>query len=134
MPVIHIDGPAGLPQSARQKLVREVTRAADEAYHVPDVRIWLRETPADGYAQDGELGARIRPVATLQVPELSSIDARRTLVGRVNAALADAYAGLADTENVIVFLDDYPLERVGWAGRLQSDVPEMVTLAERLAG
>ncbi|MFW6694652.1 tautomerase family protein [Streptomyces sp. MAR4 CNX-425] len=134
MPVIYIDGPRGLSQNAKKKLVEEVTRAADEAYRVPDVRIWLRETPADGYAQDGVLGARVRPVVTLEVPELSGIEAKRTLVARINAAVTGAYGDHADTEHTMVFLNGYPLEQVGLAGRMQSDRPEMVKLAEQLAG
>lgn len=134
MPIIYIDGPPGLPPSVKKKLVQEVTLAADEAYHVPDVRIWLRETPADGYAQDGVLGARVRPVVTLEAPELSSMEAKRTMVARINAALTEAYHDHADTGSNMVFMNGYPLEQVGFGGRMQSDVPEMVKLAEQLAG
>ncbi|MBF8190009.1 tautomerase family protein [Nonomuraea sp. K274] len=133
MPIIFVDGPPGLSENAKKELAQEVTKAADEAYHVPDVRVWLREYPAGSYAQDGVLGARVRPIATLEAPELSSIDAKRTMVERINAALAEAYDGLADTENIMVFINGYPLEQVGGAGRMQSDVPEMVDLAKQLA-
>ncbi|AUH41490.1 tautomerase family protein [Streptomyces sp. CMB-StM0423] len=134
MPIIYIDGPPGLSQSAKKELVQEVTRAADEAYHVPDVRIWLRETPAADYAQDGVLGAQVRPIATLEAPELSSIETKRRLVARIDAALTAAYDGHADTGSNMVFLNGYPLTQVGFAGRMQSDVPEMVELARQLAG
>jgi phenylpyruvate tautomerase PptA (4-oxalocrotonate tautomerase family) len=134
MPMIFVEGPPGLSDVAKKKLVEDVTRAADEAYHVPDVRLWLREYPPERYAQDGVIGASVRPIAILEVPELGSIEAKRTLVARIDAALAAAYDGLADTSNVMVFLNGDPLEQVGWAGRMQSDRPEIVEAVKQLAG
>ena len=134
MPMIFVEGPPGLSDVAKKKMVEDVTRAADEAYHVPDVRLWLREYPPERYAQDGVIGAWVRPIAILEVPELGSIEAKRTLVARIDAALAEAYDGLADTSNVMVFLNGYPLEQVGWAGRMQSDRPEIVESVKQLAG
>jgi phenylpyruvate tautomerase PptA (4-oxalocrotonate tautomerase family) len=133
MPMIFVEGPLGLSDVAKKKMVEYVTRAADEAYHAPDVRLWLREYPPERYAQDGVIGAPVRPIAILEAPELANIEAKRTMVERIDAALAEAYEGLADTSNIMVFLNGYPLEQVGWAGRMQSDRPEMVAAAEELA-
>jgi phenylpyruvate tautomerase PptA (4-oxalocrotonate tautomerase family) len=134
MPMIFIEGPPGLSHAAKKKMVADLTRADNEAYQFDDVRVWLREYPPELYAQDGVLGAPVRPIATLEAPELGNIEAKRTLVERINAALAEAYAGLADTTNIMVFINGYPLEQVGWAGRMQSDVPETVAAARRLSG
>jgi phenylpyruvate tautomerase PptA (4-oxalocrotonate tautomerase family) len=134
MPMIFVEGPPGLSDAAKKKMIKEVTQAADNAYHVPDVRLWLREYPPERYAQDGVIGAPVRPIAILEVPELGSIEAKRTLVRQIDAALAEAYDGLADTSNIMVFINGYPLEQVGWAGRMQSDRPEMVAAAKQLAG
>jgi phenylpyruvate tautomerase PptA (4-oxalocrotonate tautomerase family) len=134
MPMIFVEGPPGLSDAAKKKMIKEVTQAADNAYHVPDVRLWLREYPPERYAQDGVIGAPVRPIAILEVPELGSIEAKRTLVTQIDAALAEAYDGLADTSNIMVFINGYPLEQVGWAGRMQSDRPEMVAAAKQLAG
>jgi phenylpyruvate tautomerase PptA (4-oxalocrotonate tautomerase family) len=133
MPMISIEGPPGLSDVAKKKMVADVTRAADEAYHVPDVRVWLREYPHEFYAQDGVIGARVRPIATLEAPELGNIETKRTMVMRIDAALAEAYEGFADTSNIMVFINGYPLEQVGWAGRMQSDRPEIVAAAKQLA-
>jgi phenylpyruvate tautomerase PptA (4-oxalocrotonate tautomerase family) len=133
MPMIFVEGPRGLSDVAKKKMVEDVTRAADEAFHVPDVRLWLREYPPERYAQDGVIGAPVRPIAILEAPELANIEAKRTMVERIDAALADAYQGLADTNSIMVFLNGYPLEQVGWAGRMQSDRPEMVAAAKELA-
>jgi phenylpyruvate tautomerase PptA (4-oxalocrotonate tautomerase family) len=134
MPMIFVEGPAGLSDVAKKKMAEDVTRAADDAFGVPDVRLWLREYRAEDYAQDGVIGAPVRPIAILEVPELGSIEAKRTLVARIDAALAEAYDGLAATSDVMVFINGYPLEQVGWAGRMQSDRPEMVAAAKQLAG
>lgn len=133
MPMIFVDGPTGLSDAARRKMVEELTSAADSAYQVPDVRVWLREYAADQYAQDGVLGAPVRPIVVLEAPELSSIDVKRTMVSRIDAALAEAYDGIADTSDIMVFINGYPLEQVGWAGRMQSDRPEVVEMAKQLA-
>lgn len=45
MPMIFVEGATGLSDHAKEKMVKELTSAADEAYHVPDVRLWLRSTP-----------------------------------------------------------------------------------------
>jgi phenylpyruvate tautomerase PptA (4-oxalocrotonate tautomerase family) len=134
MPMIFVEGPPGLSDAAKKKMIEDLTQAADNAYHVPDVRLWLGEYPPERYAQDGVIGAPVRPIAILEVPELGSIEAKRTLVTQIDAALAEAYDGLADTSNIMVFINGYPLEQVGWAGRMQSDRPEMVAAAKQLAG
>jgi phenylpyruvate tautomerase PptA (4-oxalocrotonate tautomerase family) len=134
MPMIFIEGPPGLSDVAKKKMVADVTRAADEAYHVPDVRVWLREYPPELYAQDGVIAAPVRPIATLEAPELGNIETKRTMVERIDAALAEAYEGFADTSNIMVFINGYRLEQVGWAGRMQSDRPEIVAAARQLAG
>lgn len=134
MPMIFVEGPVGLSADAKKTMADAVTRAADEAFGVPDVRLWLREYSPEHYAQDALLGAPVRPIAILEAPELGSIEAKRTLVARIDAALAEAYDSLADTGNIMVFINGYPLEQVGWAGRMQSDRPEVVAAAKQLAG
>ena len=62
----------------------------------------------------------------MSVPQLGSLEAKWKMVAKVNAAIADACQGITSTKEIMVFLDEYPLENVGWAGRLQSDRPEVV--------
>ncbi|MEO3876287.1 hypothetical protein ABGB18_46620 [Nonomuraea sp. B12E4] len=133
MPLVFLEGPQGIRPDAKQKLMREVTDALSAAYHFPDVRIFVREYPAGDVAQDGVAGAEpIRPVCFLEVPELRDLDVRRTLVGRVQDAIATAYQGLANTDETLVMVNHYPLENVGFHGRLQSDDPQIVGLIEQL--
>ena len=126
MPMLFIESPQGIGQDVKATLVREATAALDEAYHIPDVRIFFREYAVDDVAQDGRQHAEpFRPVCFLEVPPLRSIEAKRALVQQLNSALATAYRGLANTDEIMVFINEYPLEDVGSAGRLQADTPEL---------
>jgi phenylpyruvate tautomerase PptA (4-oxalocrotonate tautomerase family) len=135
MPVCLIDAPAGIRAEAKKRLMEKATAALDEAYHVPDVRIFLREYPAENVAQDGRLNAEpVRPVCFIEAPQLRSIDARRTMARKINAAIAEAYEGIANTRETLILHNEYPLENAGWGGRLQSDNPEIVEAMKRLNG
>ena len=127
MPVFTIDAPAGASQDAKRTMMMEITEALDEAWPIPDTRGWLREYPADNVSQDGRIQAEpIRPVCSLEAPELASLAVKRKLVQKVESAIAAAYQGLANTEEVLVLVNHYPLENVGWRQSLQSDNPEIV--------
>jgi phenylpyruvate tautomerase PptA (4-oxalocrotonate tautomerase family) len=43
MPVCLIEAPTGIRRDAKKRLVERTTAALNEAYPVPDVRIFLRE-------------------------------------------------------------------------------------------
>jgi hypothetical protein len=90
MPQFFIEAPTGIGDEAKRRMMREVTAAIDHAYHIPDVRIWLREWPVNNVA-----------------------------------AIAEAYVGLANTDQTLILMNHYPLENA-WAGRLQADNPELV--------
>ena len=132
MPVFTVDAPTGAPQNAKQKMLKEITEALDEAYHFPDTRGWLREYSADNVSQDGRVQVEpVRPVVSLEAPELASLDAKRKLVQKIESAVAAAYDRIANIEEVLVLVNHYPLKDVGWRGSLQSDRPEFVAaLAE----
>ena len=55
MPVIFIEAPPGIRPEAKKKMVDKITTAIDEAYHIGDTLIFLREYPAENVAQDGTL-------------------------------------------------------------------------------
>ncbi|GAB2982513.1 hypothetical protein LWP59_16845 [Amycolatopsis acidiphila] len=133
MPQFFIEAPAGIRPEAKQTMMREITVAIDEAYRIPDVRVWLREYAAENVAQDGRIAAEpIRPVCFLEAPELHSIDVRRTMSNRIHAAIHEAYGELADTAETLILMNLYPLENAGFAGRMQSDNPEIVEAVGRL--
>ena len=127
MPVFTIDAPAGASQDAKRTMMKEITEALDEAWPIPDTRGWLREYPAENVSQDGHVQAEpVRPVCSLEAPELVNLDVKRRLVQKIESAIAAAYQGIANTEEVLVLLNHYPLENVGWQQSLQSDKPEIV--------
>ena len=135
MPVCLIEAPAGLHGDAKKRLVERTTAALDSAYHVPDVRIFLREYPLDNVAQDGRLNSElVRPVCFIEAPQLRSIAAKRKMIESVNAAIADAYRNLANIHEILILHNEYPLENAGWAGRLQSDNPQVVEAMKQLNG
>jgi len=115
--------------------MEKTTAALNEAYPVPDVRIFLREYQADNVSQDGRLESEpVRPVCFIEAPQLRSLDARRKLTEKINAAVADAYEGIANTREILILHNEYPLENGGWAGRLQSDDPAVVEAMRKLNG
>jgi phenylpyruvate tautomerase PptA (4-oxalocrotonate tautomerase family) len=133
MPQFIIEAPLGIRRDAKQELMQEITEAIDEAFHIPDVRIWLREYPADNVAQDGRLAAEpVRPLCFLEAPELNDIESRRRMSNKIGAAIAKAYDGLANTDETLILMNHYPLEHAGFAGRLQSDNQELVEAMKQL--
>jgi len=133
MPVFTIDAPAGVPQAGKHKMMKEITEALHEAWPIPDTRGWLREYAADNVSQDGRIQAEpVRPVCSVEAPDLKSLDAKRKLVQKIESAIGAAYTGIAEIDEVLVLVNHYPLEDVGWRGSLQSDKPEVVAAIEQL--
>jgi hypothetical protein len=135
MPVYTIDAPHGANPDAKARMMKEIHDALDGAYHFPDTRGWLREYTAEDVAQDGRVGAEpVRPVCSLEVPELVSLDANRQLVQKIDTAIRSAYTGIANVDEVLVLINHYPLRNVGWRNSLQSDKPEIVNGLAQLNG
>ena len=55
MPVCFIEAPPGIRPEAKKRMVEKITHAIDEAYHIGDTLIFLREHPAENVAMDGRL-------------------------------------------------------------------------------
>ena len=55
MPVVFIEAPPGIRAEAKKTLMQKITAAVDDAYHIGDTLIFLREYPAGNVAMDGEL-------------------------------------------------------------------------------
>lgn len=112
--------PQGIRLDAKKKLVKEVYTALDEAYRVPDTRIFLREWPLESVSQDGRLDSEpAKPVCFLEVPPGIRTEVKRQLVKRVSAAITEAYR----LPDVLIFFREYPLDMVSQDGGLQSENP-----------
>lgn len=134
MPTFIIEGPQGLRTDAKTTMMAEITAALAETYHIPDVRIFLREHAPANAAQDGRIEAEpVRPVCFVEGPRLPSLDARRTLVEKLNTAVARAFTGLANTDDILILFNEYGLEFAGAGGRLQSENPDMIAAMETAA-
>jgi phenylpyruvate tautomerase PptA (4-oxalocrotonate tautomerase family) len=135
MPVILIEAPTGIDSDAKKRMMEKITTVLDDTYHVPDVRIFLREYPFENVAQDGHLQIEpVRPVCFIEAPQLRSLTARRKMVEGINAAIGEAYEGIANTRETLILHNEYPLENAGWAGRLQADNPQIVEAITQLNG
>jgi len=55
MPICFVEAPPGIRADAKKKLMEKITAAIDEAYHIGDTLIFLREYPPDNVAMDGRL-------------------------------------------------------------------------------
>ncbi len=55
MPVLFIEAPQGIRPEAKKKMMERITVAVDDAYHIGDTLIFLREYPAESVAMDGRL-------------------------------------------------------------------------------
>jgi phenylpyruvate tautomerase PptA (4-oxalocrotonate tautomerase family) len=76
MPVLFIEAP-GIRPEAKKKLVEKITAAVDEAYHIGDTLIFLREYPAENVSMDGRLQSE-----NPKILEALKKDQRRSLVLR----------------------------------------------------
>ena len=47
MPVLFIEAPPGIRPEAKKTMVEKMTAAIDEAYHIGDTLIFLREYPVE---------------------------------------------------------------------------------------
>src|SRR5262245_18381335 len=135
MPITFIEAPTGIRGDAKKRLVERATAALEHAYHIPDVSIFVREYQAESVAQDGRLQLEpVKPVCFIEAPQFRSLDAKRKLIEKINAAVADACEGVGNTREILILHNEYPLENAGLAGRLQSDNPEVVEALKTLNG
>jgi len=130
MPIAFLEAPPGIRTDAKKRLVKEIFTALDEAYRVPDTRIFLREWPLENVSQDGRLDSEpARPVCFLAVPPGIRTDVKRTMGQRISAAITDAY----HLHDVLIFLREYPLEMVIQDGGLQSENPVILEAMKQAA-
>jgi phenylpyruvate tautomerase PptA (4-oxalocrotonate tautomerase family) len=119
MPIAYLDIPEGIRIDEKRKLVKGIYDALHEAYPFPDdVRLFLREWPLESVSQDGRLDSEpAGPVFMMHVPKGVNIGAKRNMMKRINAAVAEAY----HLPKFMVFRHEYPLDLVSLDGRLHSD-------------
>jgi hypothetical protein len=124
MPIGYLDVPTGLDLSRKRVLVKAMYEALREAYPFPDdTRIFLREWPGDSVSQDGLLGSEpARPVFIVHVPQGAHIDAKRTMLKKIHAAVVDAYP----LPDFATFMVEHPLDLVAINGGILADNQQRV--------
>jgi hypothetical protein len=124
MPIGYLDVPTGLDLSRKTELMKATYDALHEVWPFPDdTRIFLREWPVDSVSQNGLLGSEpARPVFMMHVPEGVNIDAKREMLKKVNAAVADAY----QLPDFMIFIQEHPLDVVALDGGLLADNQQRV--------
>jgi hypothetical protein len=55
MPVVFIEAPPGIRINAKRMMMEKIAAAIDEAYHIGDTLIFLREYPVENVAMEGRL-------------------------------------------------------------------------------
>jgi hypothetical protein len=124
MPIGYLDVPAGASHDTKKQLVKAMYDALHEAFPFPDdVRIFLREWPLDTVSRNGLLGSEpTRPVLLLHIPQGVDVEAKRTMIRKVNMAVAEAYR----LPDFMIFMQEYPLELVAHEGGLHADNQQRV--------
>jgi hypothetical protein len=130
VPIGYLDVPAGLDLGKKRDLVKAMYEALSEAYPFPDdTRIFLREWPLDSVSQNGLLGSEpIRPAFSVHVPQGLNIDAKRKLLKKLDAAVADAY----HLPEFITFMHEHSLDLVAVNGDLLADNQQRVEEQRRV--
>jgi phenylpyruvate tautomerase PptA (4-oxalocrotonate tautomerase family) len=135
MPVSYIDIPAGVTDSAKEKMVKEVYEAIHDAWPIPDTRILVREWPFEAVSQDGRVESTpMRPICALDVPPGLAVEAKRALTRRISTAIAEACGREVEdvqlpsgtqvkTNWVLTFFREYPLDRAALGDLLATENP-----------
>jgi hypothetical protein len=55
MPVLFIEAPPGIRPEKKRVMMQKITEAVEEAYHIGDTLIFLREYPVENVAMDGRI-------------------------------------------------------------------------------
>ena len=55
MPVLFIEAPPGIRLEKKRVMMQKITEAVDEAYHIGDTLIFLREYTVENVAMDGRI-------------------------------------------------------------------------------
>ena len=55
MPVLFIEAPPGIRPEKKRVMMQKITEAIDEAYHIGDTLIFLREYAVENVAMDGRI-------------------------------------------------------------------------------
>jgi hypothetical protein len=124
MPIGYLDVPTGADVSTKRELVKALYQALQEAYPFPDDhRIFIREWSPDSVSLNGDLGSGpMRPAFIAHVPQGTDADVKRTLLKKINTAVARAY----QLPWFITFLQEHSLDLVAVDGVVLAENQQFV--------
>ena len=99
MPICELTTPDGIDDDTKIALMKKLTAHIEEAYPHMATHIFLREVDRSEVmfaGAHGGKGGRDARVCTLLCPPTAGADAVKTMMGRVNADILEAYPAPAD--------------------------------------
>jgi phenylpyruvate tautomerase PptA (4-oxalocrotonate tautomerase family) len=142
MPVVSIKGPSGLSKSSKKELIEGALRTLVETYQMPDDRVYIQEVPPENVGHTPLLevtkgdswAVQTEPpriyVEVVAPPGLP-IEAKRKLVRELTRIAGRAYSR-SNLRDVLVSLDEHPVENFASNGFLQTENPDMAPFADVL--
>jgi phenylpyruvate tautomerase PptA (4-oxalocrotonate tautomerase family) len=142
MPVLSIKGPSGLSKSSKKELIEGALRTLEETYPMPDARVYIQEVPAENVGHTPILevtksdswAVQTEPpriYVEIVAPPGLPIEAKRKLVRELTQIAGRAY-GRSNLRDVLVSLDEHPVENFASNGFLQTENPDMAPFADVL--
>jgi phenylpyruvate tautomerase PptA (4-oxalocrotonate tautomerase family) len=142
MPVVSIKGPPGLNKSSKKELIEGTLRTVSETYQMPDDRVYIEEVPTENVGHTpllavtgGEGWAVQSEPARIYVevcaPPGLPIEAKRKLMRELTQIAGRAW-GRSNLRDVLVSLDEHPVENFASNGFLQTENPDMAPFAAAL--
>jgi phenylpyruvate tautomerase PptA (4-oxalocrotonate tautomerase family) len=129
MPVLYIDGPSTLSGEAKKTLIEDALRTLVEAYKMTDDRVYISEFLLANVGHtsytDDTLHIQSEParvVCKVIAPPGLQLDAKRKMIRTLTDAITKAY-GITNGRNILIFLDEHPIENAASNGYLQTENP-----------
>ena len=133
MPVSLLEVPKGIRPDAKKKLVQKMKAALNEVWPIPDVRVFSANTkrrtlPRTGYSKPSRYGR----FASSTFLSCGVWTPRGISLGPCTPP--SPYEGIANTKELMIFYNLYPLENVAAGDRLQSDNQQAVEAMRQVNG
>ena len=140
MPVCLIEGPAGLSHKAKGELITNVLHVLVNAYQMVDDRVYINdyELPDVGHthyeanaANWSIQSAAAKIVCTIIAPPGLKHESKRKMFKDITNEIARGYQ-IDDQRDVLVFLNEHPLDNVASNGYIQMENPAFESPATAL--
>lgn len=139
MPVVSIKGPEGLDNRSKQELIEGTLRTLSRIYQMPDDRVYVEDVPTSNVGHtpllavtDGEdwevQSEPARIFIEVVAPPGLPVEEKRNLVRELTQLAGHAW-GRSDLRDVLVSLDEHPVENFASNGLLQTENPDMAPFA-----